>query len=290
MYQEDGMDRSGRVDSVDSAEGIGPALREAYERDGAVLLRGHFKTWVDCLRRGVEKNQNEPGEYAEDVLAAVGCSGFFTDYCNWNRIPEYRSFVMDSPAAAIAAALTGATRVQIFHEHVLIKEPGVSKETIWHQDQPYFCVDGEQGVSIWLVLDHVPLEATLRFVAGSHTWKRQFMPRLFHNGSPYPYEDGVYESVPDIDGEANNYSILAWELEPGDAVAFHFKTLHGARGNLSAGRRRAFSTRWIGDDVRYVKRPGRTSPPYPNIGLDEGAPMREDWFPVVWPRDRRANP
>ena len=40
---------------------------------------------------------------------------------------------------------------------------------------------------------------------------------------------------------------------------------------------------FFGDDVRFTQRPGKTSPPYPDIGLKEGEPLREDWFPIVWP-------
>ena len=68
----------------------------------------------------------------------------------------------------------------------------------------------------------------------------------------------------------------------GDAVVFDFRTVHGAAGNTGTGRRRAFSARFLGDDVRYIARPGRTSPPFPGIGLADGERMREDWFPVVW--------
>jgi hypothetical protein len=48
--------------------------------------------------------------------------------------------------------------------------------------------------------------------------------------------------------------------------------------------RRAFSTRWLGDDVTYCERPGETSPPYTDHGMRHGEPMREDWFPVLWRR------
>jgi ectoine hydroxylase-related dioxygenase (phytanoyl-CoA dioxygenase family) len=75
---------------------------------------------------------------------------------------------------------------------------------------------------------------------------------------------------------------LEWELEPGDAVAFDFRTVHGARGNLGAERRRVLSLRWVGDDVRYAERPGRTSPPYPGHGMRPGERLREDWFPVIY--------
>jgi ectoine hydroxylase-related dioxygenase (phytanoyl-CoA dioxygenase family) len=72
-------------------------------------------------------------------------------------------------------------------------------------------------------------------------------------------------------------------MEPGDAVAFDFKTLHGARGNLSDTRRRAFSLRLVGDDARYITRAGPTSPPFPGHGMADGQQLRGDWFPVIYP-------
>ena len=45
---------------------------------------------------------------------------------------------------------------------------------------------------------------------------------------------------------------LSWAVEPGDAIAFHGRTVHGAPGNLSAQRhRRVLSLRWLGE-VRNV--------------------------------------
>ena len=40
--------------------------------------------------------------------------------------------------------------------------------------------------------------------------------------------------------------------------------------------------RFIGDDVKYIDRGGETSPPFKGIDLNNGAKMREDWFPVIW--------
>jgi len=75
-------------------------------------------------------------------------------------------------------------------------------------------------------------------------------------------------------------------MAPGDAVAFDFRVLHGARGNDSTTRRRAFSLRLVGDDARFVTRPGRTSPPFPGHGMEAGDSLRVDWFPVIL--DRRS--
>ena len=89
--------------------------------------------------------------------------------------------------------------------------------------------------------------------------------------------------VPDPDAEPDRYRVLEWPMQPGDAVAFNFRILHGARGNNTTARRRAFSLRLLGDDARYVNRPGPTSPPFPGHGMIPGQKLREDWFPTVYP-------
>ncbi len=253
--------------------------RAAFARDGAVVLRGVFADWIDTLAEGIERNMAEPGPYAAENLQEGETGRFFDDYVNWQRIPQFEDFARNSPAGAIAAALMGARRVQLFHDHVLVKEPGTSKPTPWHQDAPYYFVEGEQTVSFWIPIEPVR-EATLRLVAGSHRWERPVLPvRWLKEEAFYP-DAGDYMPVPDPDAEG--MEVLEWPLEPGDAVAFDFRTLHGARGNSSARRRRAFSLRLLGDDARYVERPGRTSPPFPGHGMKPGDRLREDWFPVIW--------
>ena len=142
-------------------------------------------------------------------------------------------------------------------------------------------MDGIQNVSFWSPLDPVTT-ASLRCVAGSHKWPKPVLPtRWLEEDSFYPNEDD-YMPVPDPDAEA--MKIHEWEMEPGDAVAFNFGILHGARGNESASRRRAFSLRLVGDDARYVERPGCTSPPFPGHDMQVGQQLREDWFPVLFER------
>ena len=76
--------------------------------------------------------------------------------------------------------------------------------------------------------------------------------------------------------------ILMAALEPGDAIVFDFHCVHGAPGNVGTSRRRAFSARYVGDDVTFLERPGRTSPPFPGLDQRNGEKLREDWFPTVW--------
>ena len=124
-------------------------------------------------------------------------------------------------------------------------------------------------------------EATLRFVAGSHLWEKPVLPIRWASEADFYADEDIYLPIPDP--EAENMRILEWEMEPGDAVAFHFKTLHGARGNLTNARRRAFSIRLVGDDARYITRPGKTSPPFPDHDMKDNQKLREDWFPIIYP-------
>lgn len=250
----------------------------AYQRDGVVLVRGLLTDWVETIRAGITTNMKEPGPYAAENLKAGEQGRFFDDYCNWSRIPEFEQTIRDSPLASVAAQLMQSNRVQLFHDHVLVKEPGTSKPTPWHQDSPYYFVDGMQNVSFWSPMDAVT-EATLRCVAGSHRWAKPVLPtRWLSEENFYPNSDDYIE-VPNPDKEGMD--IRAWDMQPGDAVAFHYGVLHGARGNDTKERRRAFSVRLLGDDARFVQRPGRTSPPFPDHNMQEGDRLREDWFPIL---------
>ena len=252
-----------------------------YARDGAVLVRGLFAAFVDEIAAGIEMNMSDPGPYAAENLKPGETGRFFDDYCNWTRIPPFDAVIRQSPAAEVAADLMGSGSAQLFHDHVLVKEPGTSKATPWHQDSPYYFVEGQQTLSFWCPVDPVGT-ASLRCVAGSHLWPRPVLPTRWLSEENFYADEEAYMPVPDPDAEGMR--ILEWPMEPGDAVAFDFRVLHGARGNESDIRRRAFSLRLVGDDARYVERPGRTSPPCPGHGMRPGDRLREDWFPTIFQR------
>ena len=176
----------------------------------------------------------------------------------------------------------GSQQVRLFHDHLLVKEPGTRQATPWHQDQPYYNVDGFQNCSAWMPVDPVDRESTVEFVAGSHRgpW---LMPRTFMDQQAKWFPEGSLRDLPDIESNRDGFEILAWELEPGDAVFFHMLTLHAAGG--ATRRRRAFSVRFLGDDATHAPRAWKTSPEFPGLvdELPAGAPMDHPLFPVVWP-------
>ena len=252
---------------------------KTFQRDGVILIKGLFHNYVDKIRLGIERNLIEPGQYGEENLNQGEKRRFFDDYCNWQRIPELNDLIFRSSVGTVAAQLMKSRKIQLFHEHVLVKEPGTTKQTPWHQDSPYYFVEGTQTVSFWSSMDRVT-NASLRCVAGSHKWEKLVLSTKWLNKECFYRSKKDFITVPDRDLE--KMEIIEWDMELGDAVAFDFKKLHGARGNTSNERRRAFSLRLVGDDVRYIGGGEQTSPPFPNHGMISGDKLREDWFPIIF--------
>jgi len=171
--------------------------------------------------------------------------------------------------------------VRLYH-HLLVKEPGTRQRTPWHQDQPYYNIEGLQTVSMWIPIDAVPRASTLEFVAGSHLgpW---LMPRTFMDHQAKWFPEGSLADLPDIEADRDAFPIIGWEVAPGDFVCFHMLTLHAAAGVEGPNRRRVFSVRFLGDDIRHAPRSWKTSPDFPGLAerLPAGAPMDDPLFPLL---------
>ena len=144
-------DLAQRADAV-----LTPALIDAFARDGAVCLRGLLSPdEVALLRQGIDANIAAPSPRAK-VASRPDDPGFFIeDFCNWQGNDAYRRVIFDSPLAAAAGRLMQSQRVRLYHDHMLTKEPGTRQRTPWHQDQPYYNIDGRQNISFWIPVDPV---------------------------------------------------------------------------------------------------------------------------------------
>lgn len=253
-----------------------------FARDGAVLLKGVFIDFLAGAREAIEQNMKTPSWRERTYHPDDGSQAFFQDYVVWNQFDGYRNLVMNSPMAEMAAHLMQSKTARIFHDHILVKEPGNSIVTPWHQDQPYYLCEGEQCVSFWVPLDDVPRERTIEYVKGSHQWGKTFKPQRF-DGTDL-YENDNRDSVPDMETARDEFDILGWDMKAGDAVAFHFRTLHGAPANHSPARRRVISLRWVGDDALFADRKGPTSPAFPDLDFQAGQPFEADEFPIIYQR------
>jgi ectoine hydroxylase-related dioxygenase (phytanoyl-CoA dioxygenase family) len=259
----------------------------AYREKGAACLRGLIEPqWLALLAKGIERNLGTPGRNARHYNKGKGTGFFFADAAMWQSVPEYREFLFHSPAAAIAGRLMGAREVHIFFDNIMIKDAGTTAPTPWHHDLPYVPMAGGPMCNLWLALDSVPRENSPEYVAGSHRWGQSFRPRSFFEPEK-DYDAGEFTSsalhpIPDVDARRNEFEIMSWAMEPGDIQAFDGMVVHGAPGNTTGHRRRAFVSRWAGNGAVFADRGPETYPVFPECGLKAGEALGGPDFPVVW--------
>src|SRR5262245_39237646 len=266
---------------------LDPEYIDAFQRDGALCLRGLLTPEeIGLLRAGVDHNLKLPSSRAK-VASRPDDPGYFVeDFCCWQENEYYRRVIFESALGEAAGRLMRSRVVRLYHDHMLTKEPGTRQRTPWHQDQPYFNIEGRQNISFWIPVDPVSRASTLEFVAGSHmgAW---LMPRSFMDAQAKWFPEGSLADLPDIEANRDQYRILGWELQPGDVVGFHMLTLHASGGVPAGPRRRVVSFRFLGDDATHAKRSWKTSPEFTGLAdeLPARAPMHHALFPVAWSND-----
>jgi ectoine hydroxylase-related dioxygenase (phytanoyl-CoA dioxygenase family) len=259
-------------------------LATAFSRDGVVCVRAALDpAEVAEAASAIEEVLANPGPLAQVASSSDDPGMFAEDFCRWQQIHQIERLARHSRLPAIAAALMATPQVRFYHDHVLVKEGRTRQRTPWHQDQPYYNVDG-RGVSAWIPVDAVPYAGCLELVAGSHRgpW---LLPRTFLSNQARWFPAGSLAELPDIEADRQSYDIRRFELQPGDAIFFDFLTVHGAPGFPYDSRRRVLSLRYLAADARHAPRRWPTSPQFEGLDreLPAGAEMDHPLFPLVWP-------
>ena len=269
-----------------------------YQRDGVVLLRGLFDLeWIDLLDKGLIANCEDPTDRSRVWDRDAEGRTMFWDSQAWQGINEYRQFIFDSPAAQIAGQLMKSAHINFYFDAVFVRSPGSQFATPWHQDEPYWSVEGYDTCTLWMPLVPVKRENALTYVPGSHQLDSVFYQYNFGDLNPDGKTavdqvdfSGVTEiALPDIDADPESFGVVSWDMQPGDCVAFNSRIIHGGSGKLHKDTDlRVFTTKWLGDDVRIKFRDCGMDPDHSSVmtehGLKPGDRPGTDLYPRVWSR------
>jgi len=280
---------------------LSPDILARFADDGAVCVRGAFDArWIAAAKAGIARDIETPGPFYH-CLSSDGKQAFLTDMWARLHIPELEYCASAGPAATLAAQCLGGETVSLVQDVWFLKRAGAVERTPWHHDNVIlgpFC-------SVWVALDPTPREAALEFVSGSHKIPKLFMPKGFfenggtatdaasrfyldyHRGTGAPAGESLFSEIPDIEAERERHDIIGWDLEPGDCVVFHARTLHGAPGNeldFDIGR---FVTRWTAPSAVLAPhgRPvlDRLSEAGFKVDIEVGGAISGPLFPKVTP-------
>ena len=257
---------------------------DEYQAFGVTKVKNVIsREWLQALRDGCDLAQDEPGPYAEYLQRPTDSGLFFTDLEMARRLPLFAAFSLHGPAAAVAGRVTQSNTIRYLYDQLFVKEQGVSTTTPWHQDGGYWRIKGSQVASVFCPLDPVAPNEGLQFISGSNKSWKLHNPQHFADGTPYIGTS--LPEMPDINsmlqtGELDNSSLLTFALEPGDALVFSARTVHGGPGNWG----RALSTRWVGDDATFWDRPGEGAVPTIDVQLKDGDSLCKNdlAFPTSW--------
>ena len=269
-----------------------------FRSDGVVLLREAVdKALVTEILESVDQLIESPGRFGGSMTPHTASGMFFQDRYLHPTYKDFRRFASDCGLAISAAMATGSRKIHLYYDHVFVKEPGTQESFVWHQDRPYWAVDGSQICSSWLALTDANAQSSaLQFVKGSHLWDRTFKPEYpALEGLPSKqveqalwegvaeHIDSFEEECPAFEEHPDLYDVLSFDVAPGDVLLFDFRTVHRSGPNDGDNRRAAISWRWLGDDAFWDPKIGAD----PIIRdedtvLESGDPIKdEEVFPLI---------
>jgi ectoine hydroxylase-related dioxygenase (phytanoyl-CoA dioxygenase family) len=271
---------------------IDPAVIDLYHREGATHIPGAFTGyWADRLLGAFHRilAEDEAGKPSRVFVRREGGNIHVREAVVWD--PDYKAWLHESPAGEIVAQVIGASKVRFFLDAFFCKvttDPGGA--TPLHHDIAAFCFKGLQLPSFWVALTDVgPENGPLQTVIGSHLWQ-DVMFRPPTASKDLPLLPGYAETA-DIPAriEKEKAQFRTWYAKAGDCLLIHPFTVHCSLPKTADAMRIAFTTRWLGDDVRWDRTPYTRVNHIPNPdAIKPGDPPPVDQFPIIWPRQRQA--
>lgn len=233
---------------------------ESYRRDGFVRIPSLITAQEALTFReaALAHSAAHPPEHGTAI---------FDQHVNvWTEDPAMAALTRH-PAVAAAARTLAGVELRLWHDQLLIKRPGGSRATEFHQDQPYWPHEGSPNpISCWIALGDVPVESgCMTFIPGSQRLTELPMQNLGD-------ERSLMEIAPELVWEKR----ITQPMRAGDATFHHGRTAHMATPNLGTTERVAHVVIFVDRDVRYTGAPHVCTD---GLGLAPGDRLPDSHFP-----------
>ncbi len=257
---------------------VSAADRAFYEENGYVrfdnVLNGDE---VEALRGALGEAKDNRNIYARDLAGGDGANGDdkILQMLNlWERFDAARSYILSGRIARMAKALTGSSTIHLYHDQALIKEPGPSAPSPWHQDQPYWPSKEPGMLSCWMALDDVTIQrGCMQFIPGSHKWG-EFPPISFEGEG----RELIDYMTPE---QRDKWEPVPVELPAGSCTFHHGLCFHYTNANTTDQVRRALVAIFIPEGINYAADEKMDNPFSDSITSSKGEPLRGTRFPEL---------
>jgi phytanoyl-CoA hydroxylase len=191
----------------------------------------------------------------------------------WMASEPYRRLISNPVITAMAAQLTGASELRIWHDQIQYKPAAVGGVNMWHQDAPYWPILANfAGITAWVALDDADLDnGCMSMVRGSHAWANQI--DFLHTLSAFADMPSVHAG--------NDLEVSVRPVRKGEVHFHHPYTWHGSSANTSGRPRRAIALHYMCQDTAFVD--GGDHPMKRYVEVATGERLRGEAFPRVYP-------
>ncbi|GIN71823.1 SnoK protein [Bacillus sp. J14TS2] len=184
----------------------------------------------------------------------------------WRDHGGMARFVLSERLAGMASQLIGNKGIRLFHDHALLKMPNDSKETPWHQDFPYWPMEEDGALSIWLTLDDVDKQnGCMKFLPKTHRLKELNAVDLVDGHD-------IFKDVKGLDKD----KAKTVPLKAGSCTFHHGLTLHSAYSNQTNKPRRVLAIIFMPDGTVFNGKPHVT---IDHLDLQKGDLLNGGMFP-----------
>ncbi|MEM9668667.1 MAG: phytanoyl-CoA dioxygenase family protein [Pseudomonadota bacterium] len=254
--------------------------RQVWDGNSSIDVGKADRFDVDGLAAVIQSDDEARPLFEDDNHEDEGL--FLYKVGDWRNHRGIRRVGFDSKIPQIVAELLDTETLNWWEDSTFVKAPHTRLKTPFHQDLTYFQISGDQSVIVWIPLDPSDLSnGVTRYVRGSHKSGETYAPNMFLSQTVFPGSEDP--KCPDIEADESQYDIISFDVEPGDVIIHHVRTIHGAGGNTTDKPRRAISFRYTGDNVRYFDKPGALPQTDTISDLKNGDRLHSLDYPIVWP-------
>ena len=155
-------------------------LRESCRRTGSRWSSAESIDGSDRRRASASRSSGRNSSRREDVLVRISMAGPIIG--RPTRMPTVR---LESPLPAIIGRLLRATKVNLYEDSILVKEPGAIEKTMFHQDLPYFTSKGLRSARAGFPRSGDARDGLAPLREGSHAWKKLYRRTISSRGARF---------------------------------------------------------------------------------------------------------
>lgn len=199
----------------------------------------------------------------------------------WQASEPFRRLTLSRQLGAMAAQLTDAREIRLWHDQVQHKPARIGGTNWWHQDSIYWppIEPKDQQITAWIALDDADTDnGCMSMVPGSHRWGDQiaFLHELHQRHGNAEFLHCMPDSY-----RGQPVRVVPTPVPAGHVHFHHALTWHGSQANTAGRPRRAVAIHLATDQTTID--PGRGAHPMCRFAPSTGrAKLEGEAFPLIY--------